>query len=79
MMIARRIVQLDWINPHIDLEIEVQPGFEMPGDIGSIEIPSKETSLGIAADMRPLPIGPRPEVWDLDPALLERAEQNPLK
>lgn len=74
--IEGRIVHMAWTNPHIDLDIEVLPGLQLPEDIWSIEIPTdNEVPVGLPANLLPLPTGPQPELWALTMPSIERADK----
>lgn len=74
--IAGRVVRLEWVDPHIMLDLEVEPGLMVPPDIWSIQMPrDAEIAMSIPDDLVPLTIGPRPETWELTMPSLDRARK----
>lgn len=74
--IAGRVVRLDWTDPHIMLDLEVAPGLSIPPDIWSIPMPpDAEIAMSIPDDLVPLPVGSKPEMWELTMPSLDRARK----
>lgn len=74
--IAGRVIRLDWNDPHIMLDLEVEPGLSIPPDIWSIPMPrDAEIAMSIPDELVPLPVGPKPEMWELTMPSLDRARK----
>ena len=70
-----RAVKVSWRNPHVELDVEVKPDLQLPGDLAKRTLPAQSAAVdgaGLLAAAR-LPAR-KDKVWHIELAPLTRIE-----
>ncbi len=68
-----RVVSVSWRNPHVDLELEVDPGLRLPADIAQRRVPAQSAPVDGAALLARAELPRRRDrVWKVELAPVSR-------
>ena len=73
LFISGTIEQLEWVNPHVEIQLAVPSSVQIPDDLANLALPQELESLGYRETLRNVIVPSNSEkIWQLEMAPISR-------